>query len=58
MTAEPRGPRQREGDQLDMDSARLRAGVDPGAAWASEFVVERDGGGEADEAQDALTLAL
>ena len=41
-----------------VDSARLGAVVDEGAAWAAELVVECDGGGEADEAlKDSFTQA-
>ncbi len=41
-----------------VDSARLGAVVDERAAWAAELVVERDGGGEADESlKDAFPEA-
>src|SRR5215210_6813602 len=41
-----------------VDSARLGAVVDEGAAGAAELVVERDRGGEAEEAlQDAFAQA-
>jgi hypothetical protein len=41
-----------------VDSARLGAVVDEGTAWASELVVDDDGGGEAAEASgDAFAQA-